>query len=334
VNRHDVLKLLLIAVLLAVVLALLVAVLAAPLVGEAQQATGQRHRVGLLNGAGGGQVEAVFREGLYALGYVEGVNLVIDARGADGRVERLPVLMRELLDAKAEVVVTFGTTAAQAAKAATTTTPIVMAFAGDPVGTRLVASLAKPGGNVTGMSLAASDLSGKRLDLLKEVIPKVIRLTILGDVSRRVEIQETERAARVLGLTVALVELARAEEFNKALGEVSRSRPQALFIINTAVTLTHRARIVDFALKNRVSLVGTQHGWAGAGALMDYASSTTDASRRSAVFVDKILRGAKPADLPVEQPTKFELVINLKTAKALGITIPPSVLGRADHVID
>ena len=310
--------------------------LAPPLGGvEAQQATGQRHRVGLLNGAGEGQAEAAFREGLHALGYVEGTNLVIDARAARGRVERLPILMRELLDAKPEVIVTFGTTAAQAAKAATTTTPIVMAFAGDPIGTRLVSSLAKPGGNVTGMSLAASELSSKRLDLLKEVAPRLIRLTILGgDVSRQVEIQETERAARELGLTVVLVELTRAERFDTALGEVSRSRPQALFIINTAVTVTHRARIVDFAQKNRVSLVGTQSGWAKAGALMDYASSVTDASRRSAVFVDKILRGAKPGDLPVEQPTKFELAVNLKTAKALGLTIPPSLLARADQVIE
>jgi len=241
--------------------------------------------------------------------------------------------MRELLDAKPEVIVTFGTTAAQAAKAATTTTPIVMAFAGDPVGTRLVSSLAKPGGNVTGMSLATSELSGKRLDLLKEAIPKLTRLTILGDVSRLVEIEETERAARVLNLTVALVELTRADAFDRALGEVSRTRPQALLIINTAVTVSYRTRIVEFALKNRVPLVGTQSGWAAAGALMDYSSSSTDASRRAAVFVDKILKGVKPADLPVEQPTKFELVINLKTAKSLGLTIPQSLLVRADEVI-
>ena len=308
--------------------------LAAPIAAGAQPATGPPHRVGLLNGATEGQTEAAFREGLLALGYAEGTNLVIDARATRGRVERLPMLIRELLDAKPEVIVTFGTTAAQAAKAATTTTPIVMAFAGDPVGTRLVSSLAKPGGNVTGMSLAASELSGKRLDLLKEVIPKLIRLTILGDVSRQVEIQETERAARLLGLTVVLVDLTRAAGFDGALSEVSRSRPQALFIINTAITVTHRVRIVDFTLKNRVPLVGTQRGWAAAGALMDYASSATDASRRSAVFVDKILKGAKPGDLPVEEPTKYELVINLKTAKVLGLTIPPALLQRADQVIE
>jgi len=301
---------------------------------KAQQVTGQRHRVGLLNAAAPGQPERVLREGLRALGYVEGANLVIDARAARGRVESLPALARELLDAKPEVLVTFGTTAAQAAKAATMTTPIVMAFAGDPVGMRIVASLARPGGNITGMSLATSELPGKRLDLLMEVVPKLTRIAILGDISRQIEIEETEKAARVLGLSVALVELTRAEGLDRALGEVSRTRAQALFVINTAVTITHRARVVDFALKSRLPLVGTQSGWAEAGALMNYASSLTDASRRAAVYVDKILKGAKPADLPVEQPTKFELIINLKTAKALGLTIPPALLQRADQVIE
>src|SRR5215813_5554588 len=171
--------------------------LAAPSVAEAQASGTQRHRIGFLNAAAPGRPEAALREALRSLGYVEGANLVIEAKDAYGAVERLPTLTRELVDAKPEVIVTFGTTAAQAAKAATTTIPIVMAFAGDPIGTQLVASLAKPGGNVTGMSLAASELAGKRLDLLKEVIPKLMRLTILGDVSRQVEIQETERAARV-----------------------------------------------------------------------------------------------------------------------------------------
>ena len=309
--------------------------LAAPLAAEGQQAAGQRHRVGFLNAAApGGQPEAVLREALRSLGYVEGANLVIEAKTAHGIVERLPTLTRELLNAKPEVIVTFGTTAAQAAKAATTTTPIVMAFAGDPVGTRLVASLARPGGNVTGMSLATSELAGKRLELLKEITPRVTRLTILGDITREVEVHETEKAARVLGLTVALVELTQAVGLDRALGEVARTRPQTLFVINTAVTVTHRSRIISFALQNRVPLVGTQSGWAEAGALMNYASSLTDSSRRAAVYVDKILKGASPADLPIEQPTKFELVINLKTAKALGLTIPPSLLQRADHVIE
>jgi putative ABC transport system substrate-binding protein len=180
---------------------------------------------------------------------------MIDVRTASGRVERLPALARELLDAKPEVIVTFGTTAAQAAKAATKTTPIVMAFAGDPVGTQIVASLARPGGNVTGMSLATSELSGKRLELLKQITPKVTRLTILGDIARQVEVQETEKAARVLGLTVAMVELTQAAGRDKALAEVARTHPQAILVI-TAVTVTHRAGIIDFALKNRVPLVG------------------------------------------------------------------------------
>jgi ABC-type uncharacterized transport system substrate-binding protein len=306
--------------------------LAARLVAEAQGA-GQRHRVGFLNGAAPGQSETVLREGLRALGYVEGTNVVVDARAAHGRVERLPALVRELLDAKAEVIVTFGTTAAQAAKAATTTTPIVMAFAGDPVGTQLVASLARPGGNVTGMSLATAELAGKRLELLKEIIPKLTRLTILGDISRGVEVHETQEAARVLSLTVTPVEFTRGEGLDRALSEVAGTRPQALFVINTAVTITHRARILDFTLKKHVPVIGTQSAWAEAGALMHYASSLTDSCRRAAVYVDKILKGANPADLPIQQPTKFELVINLKTAKTLGLTIPQTILVRADRVI-
>jgi len=309
-------------------------IVAAPLVAEAQVSGTQRHRIGFLNGAGPGGPEGVFREALRSLGYVEGANLVIDAKYARGSVERLSILTRELLDAKPEVIVTFGTTAAQAAKAATTTIPIVMAFAGDPVGTRLVVSLARPGGNVTGMSLATAELPGKRLELLKEIMPKLTRLTILGDISREIEIQETEKAARVLGLTVALVELTQAGGLDKALGEVARTHPQALFVMNTAVTVTHRTRIIDFALKNLVLLVGTQAGWAKAGALMDYSSSTTDSSRRAAVYVDKILKGANPADLPIQQPTKFELAINRKTANALRLTIPQTLLLQADEIIE
>ena len=308
--------------------------LAAPLAAEAQP-TGQRHRVGLLNGTTPGRPEAAFREGLRALGYVEGGNVVVDSRGAQGRAERLPALVRELIGAKPEVIVTFGTAAAEAAKAATTTTPIVMAFAGDPVGTRLVASLARPGGNVTGLSLATPELAGKRLELLKEIVPKLTRLTVLGGLSWQVEeLRQAQQAARALGLTVALVEFTRAEGLDSALGEVSRTRPEALLVLNSALTATHRPRITDFALKNRVPLVSSTSDWAVAGGLMSYAPSLIDSSRRAAAYVDKILKGAKPADLPIEQPTKFDLVINLKTAKALGLTIPRSVLARADQVIE
>ena len=298
------------------------------------QAPGQVHRIALLNGAAPGQSEARLREALGALGYVEGGNLMIESRAAHGRVERLPGLAHELLDTKPEVIVTFGTTAAQAAKTATTTTPIVMAFAGDPVGTRLVTNLARPGGNVTGMSLATSELAGKRLELLKQITPRVTRLTILGDITREVEVQETEKGARLLGMTVALVELTQAIGLDKALAEVARTRPQTIFVINTAVTVTHRAGIIDFALKNRLPLVGTQAGWAPAGALMDYSASLFDATRRAAVYVDNILKGATPGDLPIQRPTKFDLVINNKTAKILRLTIPQTVLLQADQVIE
>jgi len=312
------------------------AVLAWPLAGEAQP-TGQRPRVGLLNAATPGKPEAAFREGLRALGYVDGGNLVVDSRFAQGRAERLPALARELLGAKPDVIVTFGTTAAQAVKAATTTTPIVMALAGDPVETRLVASLARPGGNVTGLSLATPELAGKRLELLKEVVPKLTRLTVLGDLSRSprpAEVRQTQEAARALGVTVALVEFTRAEGLDSALGEVSHTRPEALLVLNSALTGTHRSRITEFALKNRLPVVSSTSEWAVAGALMIYAPSLTDSCRRAAAYVDKILKGASPADLPIEQPTKFELVINLKTAKALGVTIPPSVLVRTGQVIE
>jgi putative tryptophan/tyrosine transport system substrate-binding protein len=309
-------------------------ILSVPFATEAQRA-GKMYKVGILNGAAPeGPAEAALREALRTLGYVEGSNLMIEAKAAHGIVERLPTLMRELLDAKPEVIVTFGTTAAQAAKAATTTTPIVMGFAGDPVGTQLVASLARPGGNVTGMSLATSELAGKRLELLKQITPKVTRLTILGDITREVEVQETEKGARVLGMTVALVELTQVIGLEKALAEAARTRPQTIFVINTAVTVTHRAGIIDFALKNRVPLVGTQAGWAKAGALMDYSASLTDATRRAAVYVDKILNGATPGDLPIQRPTKFDLVINKKTAQALRLTIPQTVLLQADQVIE
>jgi putative ABC transport system substrate-binding protein len=307
--------------------------LAVPLAADAQ-ATGQRHRVGLLNASTPGRPEAAFREGLRALGYVEGGNVVVDSRSAQGRGERLPALVRELLDAKPQVIVTFGTLPAQAAKAATTTTPIVMAFAGDPVGDRLIASLASPGGNVTGMSLAIPELAGKRLELLKEVVPKLTRLSVLGETSRLLEVRQTQEAARTLGLTVALVEFTRAEGLDLALGEVSHSRPDALLVLNSALTSTHRARIIDFALKNRMPLVSSTSGWARSGALLIYAPSLTESSRRAAAYVDKILKGANSRDLPVEQPTTFEFVINLKTAKALGLTIPRSVLARADQVIE
>ena len=313
-----------------------VAVLAAPHASEAHQA-GRRPRVGILNAAAPGRPETAFRDGLRALGYVDGTNVAVDSRFAQGRAESLPALARELLGAEPDVIVTFGTAAAEAVKNATATTPIVMALAGDPIETGLVTSLAKPGGNVTGLSMANPELAAKRLDLLRELVRKLNRLTVLGDLSgspRPVEVRQTQEAARAHGVTVTLVEFTRAERLAVALSEVRHTRPDALLILNSALTATHRRQITDFALKNRVPLVSSTSEWAVSGALMIYAPNVIDSCRRAASYVDKILKGAKPADLPIEQPTKFELVINLKTAKALGLTIPRSLLARADQIIE
>jgi putative ABC transport system substrate-binding protein len=262
---------------------------------------------------------------------------VVHSRFAQGRGERLPALARELLDQKPDVIVTFGTTAAQAANAVTTTTPIVMAIAGDPVAAGLAASLARPGGNVTGLSLATPELSGKRVELLREVLPHLTRLAVLGDLlhsPRPVEVRRIEEVARIFGMTVGLVDVTRPEDLDRALREVAQTRPDALLVVNSSLTATHRTRIIDSALRRRVPVVSSTVEWAAAGALLTYAPSLIDSCRRAATYVDKILKGAKPADLPVEQPTKFELVINLNTAKALGVTIPPSLLARADQVIE
>jgi ABC-type uncharacterized transport system substrate-binding protein len=309
---------------------------AVSLAGEAQT-QGRRPHVGLLNAATPGRPEAAFRASLQALGYADGKNLVIGSRFAQGRAERLPALARELLAEKPDVIVTFGTTAAQAAKAVTTTTPIVMALAGDPIAAGLAASLARPGGNITGLSLATPELAGKRVELLREALPSLTRITVLGDLlhaPRPVEVRHVENAARTLGVTVALVEFTRAEDLDRALREVAHMRPEGLLVVNSALTATHRSRIIDSALKARIPVVSSTAEWAVAGALIIYAPSVIESCRRAAAYVDKILKGAKAGDLPIEQPTKFELVINLKTAKALGLTIPPSLLARADQVIE
>jgi putative tryptophan/tyrosine transport system substrate-binding protein len=309
--------------------------LAAPLAAEAQLA-GKVYRIGLLVAASPGGPTEAFLEGLRALGYVEGV-VAVEAKFAHGRTDQLPALARELLATKPEVIVTIGTIATEAAKAATTTIPIVIALAGDPVEAQLVKSLAKPGGNVTGLSLATPELAGKRLELLKEILPKLTRLAVLGPLSqpvRRLEVRRTQEAARALGVTTSLVEFSRGEELDRALAELPRHRPDALLVLSGALTSTHRARIIAFASKHRLPIASSTREWVMGGALMNYAPSSTDSCRRAATYVDKILKGAKPADLPVEQPTKFELVINLKTARALGLTIPQSLLQRADQVIE
>jgi putative ABC transport system substrate-binding protein len=269
---------------------------------------------------------------------VEGQNLVIEYRWAEGRAERYPDLAAELVRLPVEVIVTgVGEPAVLARKAATRTIPIVMAVSADPVGTGLVDSLGRPGGNITGLSIQATEVGGKRLELLKEAVPKARRIAVLwnaADRAKAIEYRDTEAAARTLGVTLQSVPMRSPNDFDVAFSAITRGRPEALITFSEPLTLIHQKLIVDFAAKNRLPMISEIREFAESGALMTYGASLPDLFRRAATYVDKILKGAKPADLPVEQPTKFELVINLKTAKALGLTIPPSVLVRADQVIE
>ena len=280
-----------------------------------------------------------FLQGLRDLGYVEGRNVLIEYRDAKGKPERFPALAAELVALKVDVIVTGGTPAAQAAKQATTTIPIVMATAADAVGSGLVASLVRPGGNITGTSWLGPELVGKRLQLLKEVVPRITRVAVLwhpgaqGERTLKEMLEETEVAGRALGVRLQFLEARSPNDFGTVFSAMTRERAGALIIIPSGMLTTERRRIVDLAAKNRLPAMYYFREFVDAGGLMSYGVSFPDLYRRAATFVDKILKGAKPAELPVEQPTKFELVINLKTAKALGLTIPQSVLIRADHVI-
>jgi len=316
------------------------AVLAAPLATVAQPA-GKVARIGRLEQSSSG-TDAAFRQGLRELGYVEGQNIVIEYRYAEGKAERLPELAAELVGLKVDVIVSGGTLAPLAAKQATNTIPIVLAAAGDPVGTGLVANLAKPGGNVTGLSNLSKDLTAKRLQILKEIVPGLRRVAVLWNAANIVaalHIPETEAAARTLGLQVQSLEVHGPDDFENALLErrllaaISRGGG-ALFVVDDPLVMRYRMPIADFAVRNRLPATAIYKSFAEAGGLMTFGASLADLYRRAAIYVDKILKGAKPGDLPVEQPTKFELVINLKTAKALGLTIPSSLLLRADQVIE
>jgi putative ABC transport system substrate-binding protein len=305
----------------------------APLASEAQQAT-KIPRVGLLDYTA---FWDPLRQGLRDLGYVEGQNIALEYRRSEGRSERLPDLAAELVRLKVDVIVTAGTPPTQAAMQATTTIPIVMVSIGDPLRTGLVASLARPGGNVTGNTILGAELAGKRLQLLKDILPNFSRVAFLWNPANASQIphfDEIQAAARVLGLRVQSVEVRDSTEFESAFLKMMRDRPDALIMTADAMHQLHLAWIVDFTAKRRLPAMYQTKEYVEAGGLMSYGASQADLFRRAAVYVDKILKGAKPADLPVEQPSKFELVINLKTAKALGLTIPPSVLGRADHVIE
>jgi len=314
-------------------------VLAAPRIADAQQ-PGKVYRLGYLS-AGSGTLRSpyttAFRQGLRELGWVEGQNIVIEYRWAEGRFDRLPDLAAELVRLKVDVIVGVPTSGALAAKNATRTIPIVGVSLTDPVGLGLIASLARPGGNVTGVSYSVgTDIFGKDLELLREVVPKVRRVAVLSNPdgpAQPLTISNIKGAAQSLGLQLLLLEARGPGDFDGAFAAMTRERVGALLVVTDPVFIPHRARLVNLAAKNRLPSIFSQRADVEAGGLMSYGPNFADMYRRAATYVDKILKGARPADLPVEQPTKFELVINLKTAKALGLTIPPSLLQRADEVI-
>jgi putative ABC transport system substrate-binding protein len=322
------------------VLALL-ALGAVPLAAEAQQAA-KIARIGYLspNLAFSPHTHEAFRQGLRDLGYVEGRNLAIEYRDAEGKAERLPALAAELVALKVDVIVTGGgTPTALAAKQATRTIPIVFAGVADPVTSGLVTSLARPGGNVTGSSNLTPELVGKRLEQLTQAVPGVSRVAVLwqpGGLGQRTEkdmLKGAEVAALAVGVRLQFVEARGPENFDRAFSDMTRARAGALTVLPSNMFINERTRLVDLAAKHRLPAVYGLREFVDAGGLMSYGPNLADLSRRAATYVDKILKGAKPGDLPVEQPTKFELVINLKTAKTLGLTIPPSLLQRADEVI-
>ena len=272
-----------------------------------------------------------FRHGLREMGYVEGQNIFIEYRWAEGKLDRLPNLAAELVSHKVDVVVTHGEAAIRALKQATKTIPIVVGVTGDLVVTGHAASLARPGGNITGFVDTSPDLSGKRLELLKEILPKVSRIAVLWNAANRVKVldfKETEAAAQALGLKLQSLEVRASEDFENKLKAATTQRSGALVVLQDALTTANTRTIVDFAAKSRLPAMYGSSEVVDAGGLMSYAANLPDLFRRTAVYVDKILKGAKPADLPIEQPTKFEFVVNLKTAKQIGLTIPPNVLVR------
>jgi len=281
------------------------------------------------------RIEA-FRQGLRELGYVEGKNIVIEWRSAEEKLDRLVALAAELVRLKVDVIVTGGPTATRSAKEATSTIPIVMALDNDPVGSGVVASLARPGGNITGLSTLAPEISGKRLELLKEIVPRLSRVAVLGTSTQpgyAQVLKEIELAAGAFNVKLQYLDVLSPKDIGTAFRAASKDRADAVLVLTSPVTSSHRAQIVDLAVKNLLPAIYDRSEYVEDGGLMTYSVSSTDLLRRAATYVDKILKGAKPANLPVEQPTKFEFIINLKAAKQIGVTIPPNVLARADKVI-
>jgi len=315
------------------------AVLAAALTVEAQ-VTGKVYRIGMLEvvpAALNATNLAAFRQGFRELGYVEGQNVVIEYRSADGRAERFPDLARELVRLKVDLIVTRGTPAALAAKHATATIPIVMAASGDPVGTGIAASLAHPGGNVTGLSAVATEIQGKLLQVLRELVPQIARVAFLFNMSNPVaqtQWKEAEPAARLVRLQPQLLDVRTPRDLEPALDAAVRQHSGAVIVSIDALTQANARQIVEAVATRRLPAISREREFVDAGGLMSYGIPYADSDRRATVYVDKIFRGAKPADLPIEQPTRFELVINIKTAKTLGLTVPPSLLLRADRVIE
>jgi putative ABC transport system substrate-binding protein len=315
-----------------------VVLLAVGAIAEAQQPA-KITRIGYLDAVSlsvnAARVEA-FRQSLRKLGYVEGKSIFIEWRSADGKLDRLPALAAELVHLKVDIIVTGGRSATRAAKEATSTIPIVMTQDSDPVANGFVASLARPGGNITGLSTLAPELSGKQLELMKEIIPKLSRVAVFGSSTspgNAQSLREVELAARAFKVQLQYLDVLDPKDIETAFRAASNGRADGVLVLQTPLLTSHRTQVVDLAVKSRLPAIYYRSEFVDEGGLMSYSTSLTDLNRRATTYVDKILKGTKPADLPVEQPTKFELVINLKTAKQIGVTIPQKVLARADKVI-
>jgi putative ABC transport system substrate-binding protein len=315
-----------------------IVVLAFGLIAEAQQPK-KVPRIGYLGAVSPSAVSArteAFRQGLRELGYVEGKNIVIEWRSSEGKQDRLPSLVAELVRLKVDVIITAGPQSTRAAKEATVTIPIVMAQANDPLGNGFVASLARPGGNITGLSTLAPEISGKQLELLEEIVPRLSRVAVFGNSTTpgtAQALREVEVAAGAFGVKLQYLDVRGPKDIETVFRAAGKGRADAVLVLTSFVFNPYRTEIADLAVKHRLPAIYSTPEFVEDGGLMTYSVSLTDLFRRAATYVDKILKGAKPADLPVEQPTKFELVINLKAAKQIGLTIPPNVLARADKVI-
>lgn len=320
------------------VVALTLGILTAPLPSEAQQPGAKIARIGILQpGTPPEPLFEAFREGLRDLGYREGRNLILEVRWAEGKADRLTKLAAELVGLKVDVIATMSTPAALAARRATSTIPIVFTGVGDPVGSGVVPSLARPDGNATGVATLATELSAKRLELLREIVPRLSRVAMLfndKNPSMVLRAREAEIAAAKLGVTIQSLGVHNLTDFEAAFRAIEAERAAALLTLVDPFTRQHRKRIVDFAAQRRLPAIYESREFVDSGGLISYGPNLSALQRRAAIYVDKILKGTKPADLPIEQPTTFEFVINLNTAQALGLTVPPAILLRADQVIE